>query len=393
VWASVHVGFSLLTMFPGRVGGSETYARGLLAEFARGNGPERVTVLANRHVAAACAAPAHGPVTVHEMRSYRPGDSPPTRALAMAGAAAAPRRAARDLPAGLDVLHQAVTVPIPRAPLPTVVTVHDVHHLDERGPRSLPLRLYRRWAYDGAARAADVVIATSEFSRRRIVDGMGVAAERVAVVPLGIDHATFSPQRPAADDACLEALRAPESFLLYPANLWPHKNHAALLAALAQLGDAELHLVLAGEPYGRLAALTARARRLGLVSRVHHVGHVEAAVLAALYRRARAVIFPSLHEGFGLPPLEAMACGCPVATSAAGALGDLPADAALRFDPATTASIARSIEQIVYHSGLRSTLIAAGKRVAANFTWQACAQRHIEIYARVADTPGAPGPS
>jgi len=382
----LHVGFSLLTLFPGRVGGSESYARGLLGEFARGRGPERLTVLANRHVAEAYRAWAGGPVEVREVSSYRAGDRLVTRALAMAAARAAPARVARDVPVGLDVLHYPVTVPIPVVEAPTVVTIHDVSHLDHGGLRSVPLRRYRRWAYDGAARAASVVIATSRFARQRIADGMGVAAERIEVVAPGIDHATFRPQPAPDDERRLAALALPARFILYPANLWPHKNHRRLLEALARLEDRDLGLVLAGQDYGRLDALAGLAQRLGIGPRVRHVGQVEPLTLAALYRRAQATVIPSLHEGFGFPALEAMACGCPVASSARGALCEVSGEAALRFDPDSSGALAGSIDRIVYQSELRGTLVAAGRRLSARYNWETCARRHVEIYARARDT-------
>jgi glycosyltransferase involved in cell wall biosynthesis len=379
----VHLGLAALTLFPGRVGGSETYVRGLLGRFAAGEGPERVDVLANRHVAAAYGEYARGPVRLCPMRSYRAGDRLASRALAMAAARLAPRRAARDAPAGLDLVHYAVTVPIPRLALPAVVTVHDVSHLDRRGPASWPLRAYRRWAYDGAARRADAVVATSPFARRRIVEGMGVAAERVEVIAPGIDHDTFSPEADGGDEARLAGLGLPERFLLYPANLWPHKNHERLLGALAA-ADGDLALVLAGQEYGGGARLRAAAERAGVGGRVHHVGQRDPATLAALYRRAHATVIPSLHEGFGFPALEAMACGCPVATSGRGALADLPEAAALRFDPEDPAAIAAAVERI---DSRRRDLVAAGREHAAGFTWARCARRHVEVYARVVTEP------
>ena len=379
----MHVGFSLLTLFPGRVGGSESYARGLLDAFAAGSGPERVTVLANRHVMAAYGGYRRGPVQLHEVSSYRSGDMLATRALAMAAARLAPARAARDAPPALDLLHYAVTVPIPALPLPAMVTVHDVSHLDRRGPASWPLRRYRHWAYDGAARAADVVVATSGFARERIVEGMGAQSERVEVVAPGIDHDTFRPGRRPDDEALLSALPLPERFVLYPANLWPHKNHARLVEALALVPDRELGLVLAGQRYGRGRRLEARARRLGLADRVRHVGQLEPAVLAALYRRARATVIPSLHEGFGFPALEAMACGCPVASSGRGGLGEVSGEAALRFDPEQPGEIAAAIDQLAGDGEPRARLIAAGLRLAGRYTWQAAAQRHVELYRRM----------
>lgn len=382
----MHVGFSLLTLFPGRVGGSESYARGLLEEFSRGRGPGRLTVLANRHVAEAYRGYAGGPVELREVPSYRAGDRLVTRALAMAAARAAPARAARDVPPGLDVLHYPVTVPIPAVDAPTVVTIHDVSHLDRRGLGSLALRRYRHWAYDGAARAAAVVVATSRFARERIAEGMGVAGERIEVVAPGIDHATFRPESAPDDERRLDALALPARFVLYPANLWRHKNHRRLLEALARVEDRQLGLVLAGQRYGRLEALTGLAQRLGIGERVRHVGQVEPATLAALYRRAHATVIPSLHEGFGFPALEAMACGCPVASSGRGALREVSGEAALLFDPETSGALAGSIEQIVYQSELRSRLVAAGRRLSARYNWETCARRHVEIYARARDT-------
>lgn len=382
----MHVGFSLLTLFPGRVGGSETYARGLLAQFARGAGPERLTVLANRQVAEAYRGYVAGPVELHRVASYPAGDRLLTRALAMATARVAPARAARDVAGGLDVVHYPVTVPIPAVAVPTVVTIHDVSHLDLGGLRALPLRRYRRWAYDGAARAAAVVIATSRFARERIVEGMGVPSPRVEVVAPGIDHALFRPEPGLDDERRLSGLGLPGRFVLYPANLWPHKNHRRLLEALAAVEDRELGLVLSGQGYGRLGELADLARRLGVRARVRHVGQVDPPTMAALYRRARATVIPSLHEGFGFPALEAMACECPVAVSGRGALGEISGEAALRFDPESPEALAGSIYRIVYQSELRSRLVAAGRRLSARYNWEACARRHVEIYARARDT-------
>ncbi len=378
----MNVGFSLLTLFPGRVGGSESYVRGLLGQFAAGCGPQRVTVLANRHVRSAYGGFARGPVTLHEVSSYRAGDRAGSRAVAMGAARILPARAARAAPRDLDVLHYPVTVPIPQLDLPTVVTIHDVSHLERHDPASLPLRRYRAWAYDGAARRASAVVATSAFARGRIVEGMGAAPERVHVVALGIDHDVFAPGRQGRDERLLAAYDLPERFVLYPANLWPHKNHERLLGALALVPG--VALVLAGQAYGRGRRLATLAARLGVAERVRHVGHVDPPTLAALYRRARATVLPSLHEGFGLPALEAMACGCPVASSGRGALGEVSGPAALAFDPERVESIASALERVVGDEELRARLAAAGPALAAGYTWEACARRHLELYAGVA---------
>ena len=380
----MRIGFALLTLFPGRVGGSETYVRGLLGEYANGEGPE-VTVLANRHVMEAYAGFARGPVTLRHIESYRCGDSDATRLLAMAQAAALPRVAARDVPAGLDLVHYPVTVPIPATPVPRIVALHDVQHHDLPDLFSRGERAYRRWAYDRAARTADQVITGTEHARGRIVDVLGVSPEHIEVVYHGIDHQRFTPSAKPEDER-LERLGMPERFLVYPANLWPHKNHERLLEALAALRDRELHLVLTGQEYDRLGALRRRADALGVGSRVHHLGHVTAQTLAGLYRRAQAMVFPSLYEGFGAPPLEAMACGCPVACSDAASLPEVCGDAALPFDARSVESISVAVGRVTADSELRERLREAGLARARSFTWHGSADRHRAIYARVAAT-------
>jgi glycosyltransferase involved in cell wall biosynthesis len=381
----VHAAFALLTLFPGRVGGAESNVRGVLGQFADGNGPQRVTVLANRHVMAGYAGYAHGPVALRRVRSYRSGDGNVTRLLAMTSAAVAPRLAARDEPRDFDVLHHPVTVPIPRLPgVPTVTTVYDLQHHELPEFFSRAERAYRGWAYDGAARGADLVLTTSEYSRERLIEIAGVAAERVEAIHMGIDHDRFTPAATAADGALAERLSLPERYLVYPANLWPHKNHDRLVDALAAT-PGDLHLVLTGQDYGKRDALLERARRTGAGDRVHHLGYLEPEQVPALYRGAVAMVFPSLFEGFGAPPVEAMACGCPVASSTRGSLAEVVADAALTFDPQSVEQIAAAIGRIADDAQLRERLRAAGVANAARFTWEAAAARHVAAYERAVE--------
>ena len=375
----MHVGFSLLTLFPGRVGGSEANVRGLLGEFSQGNGPDRVTVLANRAVAERYPELIAGPVTLHRVRSYRSGSSTPTRLAAMVTAAIAPRAVACDVPGGLDVLHHPVTVPIPRVPgVPVVSTVYDVQHHDLPQLFSRAEREFRRWAYDRAARAADIVVTTSEYSRSRLVDVTGIAPAKVHVVRMGIDLQRFTPEPGEADEALRK--RLPERYVVYPGNLWAHKNHDRLVQALGRCTDREVALVLSGQRYGKAEELMATAMRAGVADRVHHLGFLEPEEVPALLRGARAMVFPSLYEGFGSPPLEAMACGCPVASSRRASLNEVLGDAALELDPDDVDSIADAINLVISDEGLRSRLRTSGLRRAAQFTWSAAAARHSSIY-------------
>jgi glycosyltransferase involved in cell wall biosynthesis len=365
--------------------------RGLLREFAAGRGPARVTVLANRPTMEAYAELQRGPVSLHEMRSYRAGRSIPSRALAMGWARLAPGRIARDVPEGLDLVHYPVTVPIPATETPRVVTVHDLQHHDLPGFFSRAERRYRRWAYDGAARAADVVVTTSDYTRGRLIELLGIAPSRVEAVPHGVDHERFRPEPSESDSRLLARHDLPESFVYYPANLWPHKNHARLIEAMAQVPD--LGLVMTGQDYGRLDELRSAVRRLRLEGRVRHLGHVAPDVVPALMRSALALVFPSLYEGFGAPPLEAMACGCPVAASDRTSIPEVCGDAALLFDPESAESIAGALEQLRSQEELRERLRSAGLERARLYSWEAAAARHTAIYERAAATSQTGGPS
>jgi len=230
------------------------------------------------------------------------------------------------------------------------------------------------------------VITTSEYSRTRAIEALGIPADRIEAVPLGIDLRRFSSASAEDDASRIEALGAVRPFVLYPANLWPHKNHERLLDAMAGTQDDELELLLTGQTYGRLDPLLAHAHRRGLDGRVRHLGYLDAGDLPALYRAARAVVFPSLYEGFGAPPLEAMACGCPVASSTRGSLAEVCGEAALPLDPESTESITAAIEAASFDEELRNRLRAAGLEHARRFSWGTAAARHTAIYARVAAT-------
>jgi glycosyltransferase involved in cell wall biosynthesis len=369
----VHVAVSLLTLVPGEVGGTETYARALIRAYAAGAGPERVTVLAGPETARSLEGGAVEVFTV----PYAPGRGTAARAAGLARGLLVPPVSAKRSAANADVVHFPLTVPIPRAPVPAVVSLHDVLHLDIPSVFSAAERAYRHVAYDRPARSAARVMTASEHARGRIAARLGIPPDRIDVIAHGIDHVRFSPS--GDDDALAGVPLPPNPFVLYPANLWPHKNHERLVAALART-DPALQLVLTGSTYGRLEALRSAAERHGVRDRVHHLGYVAPAAVAPLYRRARALVFPSLYEGFGAPPLEAMACGCPVAASDAGAVAEICGAAALSFAAGDVAAMAGAIDRVVTEDGLREQLRAAGLERASAYTWERSAAGHAEAY-------------
>jgi glycosyltransferase involved in cell wall biosynthesis len=352
----VRVGISLLTLVPGVVGGSETYARELVRAL------ERVGELEYR---------VFTPAIVHDIpgqavRSYRARRTMRGRVAAMARTAVLPWPVRRELRLHeLDAIHFPLTVMLPRVKRPpAAVTLLDIQHVLYPEFFSRAELAYRRVVYGWSLGQARIVIAISEHVKRTLVERMGVEPERIEVIHLGLDHERFRPG--GADD------RRP--LLLYPANPWPHKNHERLFEAFTRVRRMrpELRLVLTGSGLERLR---------GVPDGVEVRGRVTPEELAQLYRAASALVFPSLYEGFGQPPLEAMASGLPVAASRAGALPEVCGDAALYFEPTSVEEIAEAIVAVLERP---DHLVERGLERAAGFTWDATARRHDEVYRALA---------
>jgi glycosyltransferase involved in cell wall biosynthesis len=347
----MRVGLSLLTLVPGEVGGAETSARGLA------HGLAEVGTLEYTAFTPPAAPGAGEGLPEIAVPEYRDARTVPQRFVAMTLAALRPGRL-RERFAGLDAVHYPLTIAIPPLELPTAVTVHDLQHLDHPALFSRAERLWRARTHERSARGADAVVVPSQFVRRRAVELLGIAPERVHAVPWGVDHARF---RPGDEER--------EAFLLYPARPWPHKNHARLFEAFALLRRErpELRLVLTGGGHeGRTVPEGVEVR-----------GHVSLDELATLYRRAACLVFPSLYEGFGQPPLEALACGTPVAASSLPAIAEVVGDAAALFDPHDPEEIAAVVAGVL---DAPERFAAAGPPQAARFTWAETARRHEAVY-------------
>ena len=349
------IGISLLTLVPGLVGGAETYARELCRALAR------VGELEYRAYVPTIAEDAADGLPSRAVAEYRASRTTPGRIAAMASAALAPGRIRRALGlAELDAIHFPLSVMLPPVDAPpAATTVLDVQH--EVFPQffSRAERLYRRRVYRVAVERARLVVAVSEHVRTEVLDLYRLDPSRVRAVHHGVDHERFRPDG-----------RAREPFLLYPANAWPHKNHPRLFEAFTRVRRRrrELRLLLTGAGHQRLR-LPAGARSLG---------HLPRERLADLYRSASALVYPSLYEGFGLPCLEAMACGCPVACANAASLPEVCGDAAVYFDPTSAEDIARAIDHVLDHPP------PGGPEHAAQFTWERCAREHDAVYRELA---------
>jgi glycosyltransferase involved in cell wall biosynthesis len=249
---------------------------------------------------------------------------------------------------------------------PAVLTVQDLSF--ERFPELMSARdrFYFRTFVPRSARRAARVLTGSERTRGDLVERYGIAPERVVVTPYGIDP-IYRPDGSSPEEG---------GYVLFVGGLQPRKDPVAALEAFA-LVDGDLRFVLAGPARRGEQEVRSTIRRLGLEQRVELRGHVSREELAALYRGASCLVFPSRYEGFGLPVIEAMASGTPVVATAAGSLPEVAGDAAILVEPGDPAALAAGIEQaFVEHERLR----AAGLERARSFTWAETARRTLDVY-------------
>ena len=247
-----------------------------------------------------------------------------------------------------------------------VVTVHDLsfeRYPKLMGPRD---RFFFRTMVPRSVRRADRVLAVSERTKRDLIEHYSVDERKVVVTPNGIDKA-FSPKGPAGDGP---------PYLLFVGALQPRKDPLVAIEALS-LASGGLRLQLVGPDKGAAADARRAVARLGLNGRVEFTGHLEKSELAALYRGAEALVFPSRYEGFGLPVLEAMASGTPVVATSAGAIPEVAGDAAVLVSPGDPVALAGGIERALAD---RDRLVRAGLERARLFSWTETARRTLAVY-------------
>jgi glycosyltransferase involved in cell wall biosynthesis len=255
-------------------------------------------------------------------------------------------------------------------PAPFVFSIHDLSHVFCPENSSPMIRLYYATIMKRACRRAARILTVSEFTRTQIVDWSGVPAERVVNVGCGVE-AAYQPEG--------DVYGLPFPHLLCVSNRKKHKNEFRTVEAFAKANlDHEIRLMFTGEP---TAELMNAAEHQQVASRIDFAGEVPEARLPSLYRGALALVFPSLYEGFGLPVLEAMACGTPVITSNVTATPEIAADAALLVDPASIDEIAAAIRKIAADDSLREELKKKGLARATKFTWQETCHRVCRVLA------------
>jgi glycosyltransferase involved in cell wall biosynthesis len=379
----VHVGLNLLFLVPGETGGMEVAARELIpALLDAAPAGTRFTAFINREAAAAGDGPWDEllpavTVPVHARRRVQ---------WVLGEQTLLPRLARKT---GVELVHSlASTAPL-HGRFRRVVTVHDLIYARfpeaHTGVRNLAMRAL----VPAAVRRTDRVIAISQSTRTDLIELLGTPAEQIDVIPQGLGSARG--EHALGERVLRERFDLGQRRVLLSVSAKrPHKNLLALIEAVAAIpAQRRPLLVLPGYPTWHEHELRERARSVGLSDDVLFLGWLSGEEMEGLWAIAEAFVFPSLYEGFGLPVLEAMARGVPVACSNASSLPEVAGDAALLFEPSDTRAIATAITRLLDDPALRERLRGLGLERARQFTWQRTARLTLASYARTLGRPSA----
>jgi glycosyltransferase involved in cell wall biosynthesis len=371
----MRIGLDLLYLTPGQTGGRESYARELVPALLERAPELELVAFVNRDAGARLAAELGDavkavvlPVSERSRIQWAAGE------LALVSVAAARQR--------VELVHSLANFAPAWGPFRRIVTIHDLQYKALPELLSWPMRTGTSALISLAAHRARRIIAVSAAGRDEIVAGLGVEPERIDVVPNGV-----RPPPPAANEAAAAAMRerlglGERTVVLSVASNLPHKNLASLLDALALMPSSRRPaLVIAGHGSDD-GSLAARASTLDVSADVRLLGHCSTAELESLYALAACLALPTLHEGFGLPVIEAMARSLPVACSDIAALREVGGAAALYFDPRAPGQIAARIDELIADEPLAERLRELGLAQAACFSWSAAAEGTLASYRR-----------
>lgn len=284
---------------------------------------------------------------------------------------------------GADLFHGVLNVAPYHSPVPTIITIHDLAFI--RFPQTFRAhnRTYLDLATRTSARRARCILTVSEHTRREVVDILGVPAERV-IVTYDAARAHFQPPDPHHLAQFRQRKGLPDQFVLYVGTLEPRKNLTTLLEAYSHIvRESNVPLIVGGGKGWLYESVFKRLEALGLRDHVQFVGYLEEEELPLWYAAATVFVFPSIYEGFGMPPLEAMACGTPVVTSNSSSLPEVVGDAGLMVPPTDAQALATAILRVLQNDDLRESLHRRGLQRARSFSWQKTAEITRKAYEQV----------
>jgi glycosyltransferase involved in cell wall biosynthesis len=293
--------------------------------------------------------------------------------------------------ARVDLFHAPHYVVSPLTLCPFVVTIHDCIHL--RFPQYLPNRAayyYARVVMSSSARRARRVLTVSRASKQDILHFLKIPADKIEVIYNALDEGLAAAPSAGEVARVQQRFQLTSPFVLYAGNIKPHKNVDRLIHAfslLRQRGAGDTKLLVIGDEVSKYQNLRRLVHRYQLHQHVRFLGFVPDETLAVLYRLASVFVFPSLYEGFGLPPLEAMAAGVPVITSNVSSLPEVVGDAALLINPLDAGAIAEAMARVLEDPALRADLIRRGHERVKVFSWQQAAARTYAAYTEIVRSP------
>lgn len=285
----------------------------------------------------------------------------------------------------LDLLHSLhYTMPL-AYPGRTVVTFHDMTFFLFPHLHTLPKRYFFRFFIQFSRRRATAIIADSESTRQDAIRLTGVPAGKIHTILLGVTPDFHPEYNPAVLQAVRQKYNLPERFVLFVGLLEPRKNLPTLLQAFASLSpqEPEVKLVIVGRQGWMYDKALQLVHSLCLEDRVHFTGYVDQSDLPGVYNLAEVAVYPSIYEGFGLPVLEAMACGTPVITTDVSSMPEIAAEAGVLVPPGDILALAQAIEGLLFNPGERQRRSDLGLQRAAHFTWQRTANETLKVYANV----------
>jgi glycosyltransferase involved in cell wall biosynthesis len=287
--------------------------------------------------------------------------------------------------ASLDLLHSLHYTRPRRLPCLSVVTFHDMTFFLYPGLHTRSKQLFFPGAIRASARDADAILAVSESTRRDAMRLLGIPPERIYTTPLGVDPAF----RPTGDPELLEAVRRkynlPDRFVLYVGLVEPRKNLPGLFQAYnsALEGGVTERLVVVGRFGWRYRQVFEEIEALGLQGQVQFTGYVPQVDLPIVYNLASLFVYPTYYEGFGLPALEAMACGIPVITSNVASLPEIVGEAGILVPPGDRQALAQAIREVLSDPDRQRRLGTLGRQQASHFTWERTARQTLQVYRQV----------
>jgi glycosyltransferase involved in cell wall biosynthesis len=274
------------------------------------------------------------------------------------------------------------------SPTPSVVAMHDLTFFDHPEWHERSKVVYFRRMIAAAAQRADIIVTGSHDAADGLRERFRLSGE-IVVVHHGVDHARFAPAGAGSVDEAADLLALAKHgitrpYIAFASTIEPRKDVPTLVRAFARIAGAhpDVQLVVAGGDGWGVAEARDAIAASGVATRILRPGYLEDATLAALFRRAEAIAYPSLVEGFGMPALEALASGTPLVTTSGSSLDEIVGDAALLVPPADPEALARALATILDDPSVATRLRAAGPERAATFTWERSVDAHVEIYAR-----------